>query len=188
MRRTARLQLAAILLFMLVVLAAIPFNHASSRIAFMGDSLTEGWSFPRANFGIFGQTTSQMLSRFPSQICGHGFREVFILGGTNDTLLGVDPQRTLQNLAAMVVAARTCGVDPLLGEIPPIYSSDGQFLPAVAALNLRIVALANQLHAPLVDYYHALLGHPEAYSDGVHLKRRGYLRMEYTLVRSHPTF
>jgi len=38
------------------------YNRASSDIAFMGDSLTEGWSFPRVNLGKHGQTTGEMLS------------------------------------------------------------------------------------------------------------------------------
>ena len=50
-------------------------------------------------------------------------------------------------------------------------------------LDERIAALAREKQVPLADYYSALWLHPDAFSDGVHLKRRGYLRMEWALLR-----
>ena len=154
----------------------------------MGDSLTQGWDFPRANFGVYGQTTEQMLARFPNQIPYRDFRTVVILGGTNDTLLGIDPSATISNLNRMVNLAHASGVEPVLAEIPPIYKQDGHFLPAVERLNAAIVALASLRHVRLVDYYDALLNHPDCYSDGIHLKRRGYVRMELALIHEENPF
>jgi lysophospholipase L1-like esterase len=166
------------------VLAAVLQNHASARVAFMGDSITEGWAFPRANFGIYGQTTAQMLARFPAQVPNRNFRAVVILGGTNDTLLGIDPAVTIANLSRMVDLARAAGIEPILAEIPPIYRERGRFLPAVQRLNASIVGLASAKQVKLADYYDALLNHPACFSDGTHLKRRGYLRMELALLRT----
>jgi lysophospholipase L1-like esterase len=163
-------------------------NHASPRVAFLGDSITQGWDFPRVNFGIRGQTTAQMLARFPRQVAGHGFRQVVILGGTNDTLLGIDQVMTIANLSKMVDLARSAGVEPVLAEIPPIYYEDGKMLGQTQLLNARIRNLAAQKRVKLVDYYDALLGHPEVYSDGIHLKRRGYLRMEWALWHGDNVF
>ena len=129
----------------------------------MGDSLTWGWSFPRANLGIRGQTTAQMLERFPRQVSAGAYREVVILGGTNDTLLGLDPKLTLSNLGRMVDLARAAGVRPVLAEIPPIYREEGRYLRAVDALDAQIVRLAADRHIPVVDYASALCGHPDAY-------------------------
>ena len=178
------------LLVVLVALAVVlpQLNHASARVAFMGDSLTWGWSFPRANLGIRGQTTGQMLERFPRQISAAKYREVVILGGTNDTLLQLDPALTLSNLGRMVDLASAAGVRPVLGEIPPIYRQNGRYLGAVDALDAGILRLAAERHVAVVDYASALRGHPGAYSDGVHLKRRGYLRMEWALVRAENSF
>jgi lysophospholipase L1-like esterase len=176
------LKLAAPLIAL--VLVAPLLNHASRRVAFMGDSITQGWAFPRANFGIFGQTTAQMLARFPNQIPNRNFRTVVILGGTNDTLLGIDPAFTIANLSRMVDLARAAGVEPILAEIPPIYKQNGRFLPAVQRLNAGIVTLAATKHVRLADYYDALLNHPSCFSDGTHLKRRGYLRMEVALLQT----
>jgi lysophospholipase L1-like esterase len=173
----------AVALIVLGLLAPI-LNHASPRVAFMGDSITQGWTFPRANFGIFGQTTAQMLARFPNQVPHRNFRTVVILGGTNDTLLGIDPAITVANLSRMIDMARAAGVEPVLAEIPPIYKENGRFLPAVQQLDRRIVALAAAKRVRLADYYDALLNHPSCFSDGTHLKRRGYLRMEVALLQT----
>ena len=177
------------LLVVLVALASVfPWlNHASRRVAFMGDSLTYGWSFPRSNLGVRGETTAQMLERFPRQISAAEYREVVILGGTNDTLLGLDPALTLGNLGRMVDLASAAGVRPALGEIPPIYKERGRYFAAVQVLNAGIVRLAAQRNVTVIDYARALGGRPDVYSDGVHLKRRGYARMEWALVKAdHP--
>lgn len=74
---------------------------ASAEVAFMGDSITEGWAYPRDNFGVYGNTTAQMVARFPAQVPGHHFKRVVILGGTNDVLLGIAPADTVDNLRKM---------------------------------------------------------------------------------------
>ena len=187
-RRGSPIALLLTLLCGAATIAAPKLNHASRRVAFMGDSLTQGWSFPRTNFGIFGQTTGQMLARFPAQVGTGAFREVVICGGTNDTLLGLPPEQTTANLSRMIDLARADGVRPVLARIPPIYRDDGRFLPAVRALDQRIDALAREKRVPLADYYGALSQHPDAFSDGVHLKRRGYLRMEWALLHADRPF
>ncbi len=154
----------------------------------MGDSLTYGWTFPRANFGVKGQTTAQMADRFPEEVCWKGYKQVVILGGTNDTLLGVDPAVTLKNLDLMVEMARAAGVKPVMAEIPPIYADGGKLLPAVQLLDAGIVKLAREEKVPVVDYYDALSGHPELFGDGIHTGKRGYLRMEWALLKVDKVF
>lgn len=173
---------AAVGLLLLLILA-IALNHASSKVAFMGDSITQGWAFPRVNFGIHGETTAQMRARFRRQIDGQGYRTVVILGGTNDTLLHLDESVTLENLGVMVDLARQAKVEPVLSEIPPIYTGGGQHLADVARLDAGIIELAHAKHVRLIDYFDALDGSPAVFSDGTHLKRRGYARMEWALLR-----
>ena len=168
-------------LLCLVVGLGMWANRASPRVAFVGDSLTQGWKLPRVNYGIYGQTTEQMAERLPGELAGH--RVLVLLGGTNDTLLGVDKAVTLGNLGRMVEMARGVGVEPVLCEIPPIYREAGRYEEAVEGLDAGIVALGAAKGVKVVDYYGALKGHPWAYSDGVHLKTRGYLRMEWALLR-----
>ena len=182
MRRTSLAVLTLLLFFPALTWVTFPvFNRASPRVAFMGDSLTQGWLLPRENFGIFGQTTAQMLDRFQRQVPGHDM--VVILGGTNDTLLHIDPSVTVENLGRMVDLAQADRAEPILAEIPPIYRDHGALQSAVDRLNAAIVLLATQRRVKLVNYNGALRGHEDAYSDGTHLKRRGYLRMELALLR-----
>ncbi len=176
--------LGGLLLTLIAVqLAGCGLNRAGPRVAFMGDSLTESWSFPRVNLGMEGQSTAEMLARFPDQVLGKGYKEVVILGGTNDTLLGLDSEVTIRNLRAMADLATAAHIEPILAQIPPIYRTDRDYSPKVRTLNSRIVQLAVDKHLKLVDYYHPLEGHPEEYSDGVHLRHIAYWKMEYALAK-----
>ena len=163
-------------------------NRASSRIAFMGDSITQGWSLPRVNLGIHGQTTAQMVERFPQQVLGHGYQRVIILGGTNDVLLGISPDITVANLSKMIDLADSGKVEPTICEIPPIFRTDRDYNTQIEALNKRIAGLAAARHIKLVDYFDALDHHPGYSSDGVHMKRRGYLAMERALLQVESPF
>lgn len=171
-----------------VLLSGCGSPKSNEHDAFMGDSITQGWTLPRVNLGIHGQTTAQMLVRFPHQIIGHGYTTVFILGGTNDVLLHIDPQATVANLGHMADLAESAKIEPVLAEIPPIFRDHGAFSPAVVALNQQIVQLADSRHLKLVNYYGALIDHPDFESDGVHMKRRGYLMMDIALMRTKSPF
>ena len=170
------------------LLAGCGSMHANPHDAFMGDSLTEAWTLPTVNLGIHGQTTAQMLERFPRQVPRHGYTTVFILGGTNDTLLHVDPRVTIANLGKMVDLAQAAKIEPVLSEIPPIYLEDGAYSAAVDVLNAKIIQLAADRNLKLVNYYAALDGHPNLESDGVHMKRRGYMMMDIALMRTKSPF
>jgi len=179
-----------LLLTGLLVFAAISalftlnsLNHASRHNAFIGDSLTVMWDFPRSNLGIPGQTSTEILARFHYDIADQGYRKVFILAGSNDILHGVDPSLTLANLEAMADLTLQANAQPILAEIPPIYRDNGKFLPAVRSLNARIAQLAARRSFKLIDYYDAMNNRPNEYVDGVHIKPRSYLRMERALLR-----
>jgi lysophospholipase L1-like esterase len=164
---------------------------ADPKVAFLGDSITQGWNYPRANFGIHGNTTAQMLERFSTSIAGKHYKQVVILGGTNDVLLGIDPDVTIRNLEAIANKAIESGAEPILCEIPPIFHAVAQidrnnYSEKVRTLNRRIAELAAARKWSLVDYYDPILGHPDYSSDGVHMKRRGYAVMEITYLREAP--
>ncbi len=166
---------------------------AGRSCAFLGDSITEGWYYPTVNLGVHGNTTAQMLSRFPNLIPGRGYKTVVILGGTNDTLLGISPDETVRNLDEIGQLAVGQHAEPVLCEVPPIFhglrSNDRtDYRPAVVTLNRRISHLASARHWKLVDYYSPLAGHPTFSSDGVHWKRRGYFLMEGALLKQLPPF
>jgi lysophospholipase L1-like esterase len=172
-------------------LAGCHLFHASPDVAFLGDSITEGWSYPKVNYGVHGNTTAQMLGRFDHLIPGHGYRTVVLLGGTNDVLQGIDPDITIQNLEKLAEETTEQHAEPILCEIPPIFHSydpavTKDFGPQVIELNSRIVKLAAAHQWKLVDYYTPITGHPSDSSDGVHMKRKGYLAMERALLHQLP--
>jgi len=178
------------------LLCLLPFSlrlfQAPADIAFLGDSLTHGWFYPKVNLGIYGNTTAQMESRFPAEIEGHHYRSVIILGGTNDTLLKVDQSVTIRNLQDLAQIAEQAGAQPFLCEIPPIFHSfnpddHNDYSGAVAQLNVRIAQLASRHRWKLIDYYHPLLGRPWLSSDGVHMTRPGYAVIEWTFLREGPS-
>ena len=181
-------KLVGIISLVLLSPVACSLNKASSQVAFIGDSITESWNFPRVNYGMHGNTTAQMLARFSQQILTHPYKTVHILGGTNDVLLHISPQVTIHNLDSMIQLAQSRNIEPILGEIPPIVRDEGAYSAAVLDLNTRIRNLAALRDVPLVDYYDGIAGHPSFQSDGVHLKRLGYAVMEGKLLSTKNPF
>lgn len=164
---------------------------ADPKTAFLGDSLTFMWAYPRANFGMWGDTTAEMLARFPASIEAGRYTKVVILGGTNDVFHGIDPNVTIRNLQKIATLAVRGGAQPVLCEIPPIFhsfikSDHTDYSGKVRSLNERIVRLAAERKWKLADYYDPMLGHPGYSSDGVHMKRRGYAVMEWALFHAAP--
>lgn len=165
---------------------------APADVAFLGDSLTQGWYYPRVNLGIYGNTTLQMLARFPGQIPGHQYRRVVILGGTNDVLTGMDPAVTVRNIERLARLSEDAGAQPILCEIPPIFhglNPDDSFdySSRVRVLNQKIVQLAATRQWKLIDYYDPILGHRDYSSDGVHMTHRGYVVMQWTFQHEAPS-
>ncbi len=179
------------LLLSLCLLSGCQVFKGDKRVAFLGDSITQGWAYPAANFGIFGNTTQQMLERDAAVLAGHVYAKVIILGGTNDVLLGIEPEITVSNLEKIALAVQRSGAEPVLCEIPPIFHSlkvddTKDYSNDVRRLNGQIARLAAEHRWRLVDYYDPLRYHPHVSSDGVHMKRRGYLLMEIALLRTVP--
>ncbi len=150
---------------------------------FMGDSITKAWSLPGVNLGVSGNTTSQMLVRFPSEVPGHGYRVFVLLGGVNDLLRGLSPEEAFANIALMAKAARQAQMTVVLCELTPVYRDDQPILdPDIRALNTAIEQLVQSDHYLLVDYYDPMYGHPEYFRDGLHPNAQGYAVMDEALL------
>ncbi len=150
---------------------------------FMGDSITKGWSVPGVDLGVSGNTTSQMLARFPSEVPGHGYRVFVLLGGVNDLLRGRSPEEAFANIASMAKAARQAQTTVVLCELTPVYRDDLPILePEIRALNTAIEQLVQSDHYLLVDTYDPMYGHPEYFRDGLHPNAQGYAVMDEALL------
>lgn len=149
---------------------------------FMGDSITAGWSVPGQNLGVPGNTTAQMLARFPDEVPGHGYKTFLILGGANDVREGIPIEETFENIAAMAKAAHEAGMAVVVCELTPDYQKGFKYAGNLQALNQMIVELATSEDYFLADYYDPMVGHPEYFRDGLHPNAEGYAVMDEVLI------
>jgi hypothetical protein len=150
---------------------------------FIGASIIDYWPMPLHKDGVVGDTSSQVLARFSSDVLGHGYARVIILCGTNDVLQG-DPNLTTElpaNLQTMAAMANNAGIEVVLSELPPLSGSYASLNPAILSANSAIAQLAAQHGYLVVDYYTPLAGHSEDFPDGIHPNAAGYAIMEQAL-------
>ena len=118
------------------------------------------------NAGIHGHTTEQMLARLDHDVLSREPDTVFVLGGTNDVLSGVPQAETIAHLREIVGRSRAAGAEVYLGTIPP-----QEAVPFAAAatgdLNAAIVALAEEVDVPVLDFHAALVDTDDSYRDGL---------------------
>ncbi len=155
----------------------------NSTSIFIGASIIQYWPMPLHNAGIAGQTTSQVLARFQSDVVGHGYVRVIILCGTNDILQNTPDliAEATANLKAMTAIAESAGIEVVLSELPPALSGGTDLSSTVSALNASIAQLAATQGYLMVDYFTPMSGHPEYFVDGIHPTPAGYAVMEKAL-------
>ena len=178
---------------------------ATSRVVFMGDSITDAWPQPRfgefftgkpyVGRGISGQTTPQMLIRFRPDVIDLGPKVVVILAGTNDIAgnTGFISNEDIQgNLTSMAELAKANGIRVVLSSILPVsaYHTPLNALPQTTARPMdRIRALNDWMkkyaaakgHVYL-DYFSAMLDdkgllREELSGDDLHPNAKGYAVM-----------
>ncbi|TVV76778.1 hypothetical protein FOY91_03405 [Sphingomonas solaris] len=172
--------------------AAVLAGGVQPDAIFLGDSITEYWAFAQPDFfgptrldrGISGQTTSQILLRVYPDVVALRPRVVHILAGTNDVAGNTGPvpdEVIVDNIRAMIDIAKANGIKVVLAGITPVDTKDR---PAkrIAALNVRLRALAAQAGAIYLDYHPALAIAggaiaPSLANDGLHPNRSGYALM-----------
>lgn len=176
-------------------LRALP--QAERQVVFMGDSITQAWQYADSKMfsggwvdrGVSGQTTPQMLVRFPVDVVALHPRAVHIMAGIND-IAGNSGPTTLEqieaNIAAMVSLAKAAKIRVVLAATPPAdhfsWSPEMKPAPDVVALNMRLKALATRENIMFVDYGEVLAtpagGMKEDLTlDGVHPSAAGYAAM-----------
>ncbi|OCA71900.1 hypothetical protein BBH99_13375 [Chryseobacterium contaminans] len=169
-------------------------------VVFMGNSITEGWVkshpefFSENNYtgrGISGQTTSQMLLRFQSDVVALKPKLVIINAGTNDIAQNAgiyDPDFTFNNIKAMADIAQNNGIKVIIASVLPAAAFPWrkeitEVSQKVDALNNRLKQYASNNKFIFVDYNTAMRdakgGMREGLSkDGIHPVPAGYAIME----------
>jgi lysophospholipase L1-like esterase len=175
-------------------------------VVFIGDSITAIWGSGQqgpqftqhpnwVDKGISGQTSSQVLARFQSDVVDLHPEIVHILVGTNDVYPGWTPQPSAANVEAMVQMAQANGIHVILATIPPWGCDASQCASAEGAdstlsrydrintWNAWIERYALSKAIPVVDYHSALLAPdgehyvPALTIEGVHPNAAGYVVM-----------
>ncbi|MGH6998126.1 MAG: GDSL-type esterase/lipase family protein, partial [Phenylobacterium sp.] len=164
---------------------------------FMGDSITELWmvadpaffSAARADRGISGQTSAQMLLRFRADVVALKPKVVHILAGTNDVAGNLGPSRPedfKNNIRAMADIADANGIAVVLGAIPPadrfLWRAGLKPAAQIGELNAWLEGFAASRGYVFADYHRAMATpqgamRPAFSKDFVHPNRAGYAVM-----------
>ena len=172
---------------------------------FIGDSITEGWSFFLPEFfsdnnfinrGIGGQTTSQMLIRFRQDVVNLKPKSVVILAGINDIARNTkfySLEIIAENIFSMVELAKINGIVPIICSVLPAdeFRWNPDILPAdsVIKLNDLLEAYANNNQVLYLNYFDEMNNNNgglqvELTSDGVHVTEKGYELMSILAKQS----
>lgn len=179
-----------------------------NRVVFMGNSITEGWSFldkdffinnPFVNRGIGGQTTPQMLIRFKPDVVNLNPKAVVILAGINDIAENTGPvtiENIAENIISMAEIAKANEIKVFIcSTLPAIdfpWSPGMDPGPKVVKLNSILKNYCDSNNIPYVDYFSAMsdekggLKVPEytTADDLVHPNLAGYKVMEKIILKA----
>ena len=179
------------------------------NVVFMGNSITDFWAKRRSDFfekyniagrGISGQTSSQMLVRFQSDVIDLKPKAVVILSGTNDIAKNngeISLEHVFQNIVSMCQIAKVNGVQPVIASILPCagfeWRKDVKPAEDIKALNAMLKEYASKNKIPYVDYHSALAdergGLPKSLSkDGCHPNDEAYAIMENVVLKTISKF
>ena len=169
----------------------------------MGDSITESWSSYSPGFfsnnsylinkGISGETTSQMLDRFDSDVLSLKPEGVIILAGINDIAQNtgyISVSEIFYNVVFMANLAQKNHINPVLCSVLPAnklpWRPDIKPAELVIELNQKIKNYCKENNIVYLDYFSSMVGEkkelrPELTYDGVHPNKEGYIIMEELL-------
>ena len=180
-------------------------KQGENRIVFMGNSITEDWKSLSPNFfldnnyvnrGIGGETSSQMLLRFRSDVINLKPSAVVILAGINDIAENQGPisiPDIARNIFFMSQLASENNIKVILCSVLPAY--DFPWRPGlnpkdkVISLNELIQKHAQEKSFEYVDYFSSMVDErkgliKEYGNDEVHPNLEGYRVMESIIQKS----
>lgn len=169
-------------------------------IIFFGDSLTFGYGVTKQNSWVYkltqelsccvlnkacnGETTTSMLSRYYDDVLAYHPKKIFLMGGTNDLLLGRSIDSIIDNIELMIKDAFDIKSEIVIG-IPPkvigtmanklfspsdLYDYTEKKLPY---LKDELIKLSTNYKIPFINFYDLILD-TGLYLDGIHLTSSGH--------------
>lgn len=169
----------------------------SKNFVFLGDSLTfgygvkpnEGWVYLLSKYtdyniinkGINGDTTVSMMDRFYNDVASNNPDYIFIMGGTNDLLLGRSLKYIIDNISELINDSKKLTSNIIIG-IPPVINKEmanNLFMPSplytycsnsLIELKNELIELCNKNKIKYIDFYSISLNNIDKniLSDGIH--------------------
>ena len=178
-----------------------PDANASSKIVFLGDSITfqEDWNVlfgvsDIANAGVSGNTTDDVLARL-NMVTNAKPEKIFLMIGINDLLRGKDAPYVFANYQKIISEIRAKSPDttiymqsvlPVDNDVTSsVYGTvDSQ---AIVNLNNEIKSLSDENKIFFIDLYSSFCGadsklYARYAKDGLHLNSHGYAVWEDLLA------
>ena len=179
-------------------------------VIFFGDSLTFGYGVPKQNSWVYkltqnfsfsslnkacnGDTTTSMLSRYYNHVLIHCPSKIFIMGGTNDLLLGRSVASIIDNLEIMIKDGVNINSEIIIGIPPKIIGkmANSLFSPShlYAYAESELLTFKNELiklcinyKIPFINFYDLTLNKNDIYLDGIHLTSFGHELMYEEALR-----
>ena len=198
--------LMALVLSIVLIAYCLQMSPASvrdlSRVALVGDSLTQITSYPSTlklllnstslysnstlcKFGASGATViltsirPYMFDNISQQAKDFQPTAVIMMLGTNDARADVYPDigRFVDDYKLLISQFQSLESKPQIFLVipPPIYNNTINISGAnfTSVVIPKIEQVANEMDLPLIDCYTPLLDHPEYFVDGVHLNDEG---------------
>jgi lysophospholipase L1-like esterase len=144
----------------------------------MGDSITvAGWPNSLAGksgksvatYAQGGARTGAGASAVGGQLSSRRPGYLLILYGSNDAINGADPDVSINNLRAMIQAAKANRTLAVIGTLPPMRDGHELYAGAARALSARIRALGGEEGVPVADIERAFGSNPDLLKpDGLH--------------------
>ncbi|MBV1758938.1 MAG: arylesterase [Dethiosulfatibacter sp.] len=176
------------------------------KIVCIGDSLTYGYGVEQfdswiylirkrtgldiINKGINGDTTDGMLYRFDEDVASMRPDVVFVMGGSNDLIMNVEPLVVESNIASLCRLAFKKSIKPIIGIPPNVdvgnvredwadFSDFIKVAEQLAKYRERLLHYSQISCVEYVDFYleiekHAINGIGELYFDGLHMNEMGH--------------
>lgn len=173
-------------------------TDASVDVVFIGDSITEFWTYAQpdlftrgiVNRGVSGQTSPQILLRFMADVVALKPQAVHLMCGVNDIAGNTGPTTLSDyqnNIRAMLALARAHQIKVVLASLTPVsaqWRPDGVADPAgrIREINAWLKTLAGDQDLIFADYWSALADpsgdlKPAFHRDGLHPAAAGYAAM-----------
>ena len=159
------------------------------KIVCIGDSITFGYELPEnekwttllsdgigvevVNYGINGDTTAGMLSRFEQILKTEKPTHVVIMGGTNDLWFGLKDELIISNIHTMVRLAKHNQIESIIGIPTPYFNLNElnfiqeNFSECIRSFKNTLVDYCNLKELPYIDFS-ANLNRKHFLEDGLH--------------------